>query len=1110
MQFLLVLMISLALRGEARNHLNNRNQQSQQSSQMPARPLKESGPLAATLRDEFFLTASLLTVSDGLSVGYSTRVVQDALGYLWFGTRQGLNRYDGYSIRQYFHDSHNDCSLKGNLIYDYFKDSENRLWVATGPDGLAWYDPKEDCFHKVKGVHDCGGKIWELRPQFISQIHQHKAADTLFLLMVNYESKKWKVVKIGLGKSSSQPLSDTGIVQTLPQAIPWLSDAEDLLAKGEALVVAPDQSLWVSTREGYFRISESSETPGALESHYFHFGSGPHLANSRIPDAMRLPVLTDRKGNVYTLEMEGIYAYDKERQKLTLRIALPQGYELSPRAWFDNQDRLWSAWNCNSFLRFDLENGTFDLIHAKGTVPDQALCGQGSGFEDATGNYWIITNGYGVIKINGRQERFHLLRDNSIPRPYAIRHRQTSPGKKAVYSPEVFQTWLDFKPSIDRLLKENGFPTKPTEHFTTLDSAGIFYTCLNKEGAEKKTISYVAGIDPEKNAIVSLFKVVTNKSLLDSDFLILDRQSDFWFSTKGSYNTVFEDSTYWVHLDRKTGNSKVFPIPRSTPEMPPNRIVDWCETPEGDFWLATQQGLMRFSRSSHQWAVYINAPGDRNSLSENHCLSVMADPVEPDRRLWVGTRGGGLNELDLKTGKFKAYHRRDGLPDEVIYGILADKFNHLWLSTNNGLCQFDLSTHSCDNFGLEEGLPGLEFNTHEFCEAENGELIFGGVLGVVSLDPEEFLGRGEPSPLVFNSLKMGNRKIDFLPRITKDEEEPFGKWFQLPLPMEFIQRLEFNYDQNDFAIGFAVLDFHSPHHNIFKYRLRGYSDQWIDAGTDHEASFTNLNPGSYTLEVLGRNSGKIWSPVPARLEIEVHPPWWGTWWFRAALVLAIVGSLYALYRYRLHQALKVERLRNRIAQDLHDEIGSTLSSVGLLSEVMLRSSDQLPPQTREILRKITESTSEMIETMNDIVWSIKATNDRFQDVISRMRAFSGYLAESGEFHLIFDVEQGVEDLRMSMEKRKNIYLIFKEAVNNAAKYSSCNQLTVTILLKARSLQMQIEDDGIGFDLDGLSRGRSLGGNGLGGMKNRADEIQARLEVDSAPGTGTRITLLVGV
>jgi len=307
------------------------------------------------------------------------------------------------------------------------------------------------------------------------------------------------------------------------------------------------------------------------------------------------------------------------------------------------------------------------------------------------------------------------------------------------------------------------------------------------------------------------------------------------------------------------------------------------------------------------------------------------------------------------------------------------------------------------------------------------------------------------------------------------------------------------------TLGFALLDLTIPERNLFKYKLEGFDKDWIEAGTKNEATYTNLNPGSYTFKVLGCNSSNVWSTQPTELKIVILSPWWGTWWFRSLMVIVLAGILYGFYRYRLNKALELERVRNRIAQDLHDEMGSTLSSISLYSAAIQKNANGISKQNHNILSKITQSTTKMMESMNDMVWTIKADNDSFEHVVNRMRAFAVNMTEAKDIALHFDADVRTHKLQLNMEQRKNIYLIFKETINNAVKYSGCENIYVDISQTDHKLEVRIKDDGVGFELETVTQNNlQLGGNGLRGMKLRAKHIQADLYIHSSEGHGSEV------
>ena len=268
------------------------------------------------------------------------------------------------------------------------------------------------------------------------------------------------------------------------------------------------------------------------------------------------------------------------------------------------------------------------------------------------------------------------------------------------------------------------------------------------------------------------------------------------------------------------------------------------------------------------------------------------------------------------------------------------------------------------------------------------------------------------------------------------------------------------------------------------------------------AGYTNLDAGEYTFKVrASNNDGLCGNDSPTAIKLNITPPFWITWWFRSLLVLTIVGILYGLYHYRMQELIRLQKLRNHIASDLHDEIGSTLNSISILSSVATQQAGKSLPA----LDQIGENSRSVVESMNDIVWTINPANDSFEKILIRMRSFAHQVMKGKQIEYRFEADENLDALSLPMIMRKNFYLIFKEATINLAKYSSATQALFAIASKNRQLQLSIRDNGIGFD-----RGLSSSGNGIKNMQRRAEEIHAALKIESAPGEGTCIELTLKI
>jgi signal transduction histidine kinase len=322
----------------------------------------------------------------------------------------------------------------------------------------------------------------------------------------------------------------------------------------------------------------------------------------------------------------------------------------------------------------------------------------------------------------------------------------------------------------------------------------------------------------------------------------------------------------------------------------------------------------------------------------------------------------------------------------------------------------------------------------------------------------------------------------------------------LTKPAYLTDRIRLHYEQNVVSFEFASTDFSAFDNNRFKYQLTGFDKDWIPSGNTRSATYTNLDPGTYTFRVKGSNNDGTWNKEETSVQLVILPPWYLAWWFRIALAVAFLLAAYTFYRYRLAQALKVQSIRDRIAGDLHDEVGSNLSNIFIFSNVAqqkVNANDETAP----LLQKISDYTQQSMEAMNDIVWMINTRNDRFENIMVRMRTLAAEFCETSDCKLHLDFDETLNDINLNMEERKNIYLIYKEAINNAAKYAGCKEVWIEMRLTKKVITLKIMDNGKGFDLENTKKG-----NGLFNMNKRAALLKGALTVISSKDEGTTVQL----
>jgi two-component sensor histidine kinase len=401
------------------------------------------------------------------------------------------------------------------------------------------------------------------------------------------------------------------------------------------------------------------------------------------------------------------------------------------------------------------------------------------------------------------------------------------------------------------------------------------------------------------------------------------------------------------------------------------------------------------------------------------------------------------------------------------------------------LLSFPSLCHFNSNYGPDDGVIGKGFTSaNHFSETKDGRVLAGASFGFIYFNPNKIAEKQPPPAVTITGLIIFDTPVSLDSVLCKE------------------RKLQLTYKQNFITVQYASISYLSPKETVYYYQLDGVDKDWVRAGNQRFATYTYLKGGNYIFKVKCENRNGIFSPPTTILSIAIDPPFWETWWFKISCLLLAVCCVYLFIAYRVNQIKKLSLVRSEISRDLHDEIGSTLSGVSLFSEMAkAKLSDHQIEQVNEILAKIDESSREMLEKMSDIVWAINPKNDNFAKVIERIKNFSANTARSVGIFLHFDTDEALLLANLGMEYRRNIYMICKDAINNAAKYANCRNLTVDFRKGENEINISILDDGTGFDLQQFNDG-----NGIPNMNARAKEIGAKLKMRSEKGKGTLVRL----
>lgn len=440
----------------------------------------------------------------------------------------------------------------------------------------------------------------------------------------------------------------------------------------------------------------------------------------------------------------------------------------------------------------------------------------------------------------------------------------------------------------------------------------------------------------------------------------------------------------------------------------------------------------------------------------------------------MGTREG-LFTYNENTKKIK----RILLPasvNQAIEDIVQDNQGNWWLVSPSGLIKYNPADSSTQVFNIKNGWPGY----YSFIKKlDDGRMAAGCENGIILFDPATIKKQGYSSRPEITQIVLDEKETHWLPG------------------SDTVFRI--NYNQS-IRFNFTSLNYENSSSNQYAWKLEGMNNEWHPVGNQTSQAYAALRPGKYVFHVKSANASGVWSNSSS-ITFKVIPPFYQTAWF-IILVAALVASVvYAFYRYRLQQAIALEKMRTRIATDLHDDIGATLSSISFYSEAVKQKVKNKLPEAETILEKMGETSRNMVGNMSDIVWAISPKSDTAESLFIRMQAYAGELCQLKNVQLEFEHEGNIDKKMPDIETRKNIYLIFKEAVNNALKYSDCIKLTIKVSSNQKNLLLTIRDDGKGFDPD-----NNTNGNGLANMKRRAAELNGKLEIHSSAGQGTSVEL----
>lgn len=984
-------------------------------------------PVRVEATDPSFLP---VTNASGLSHNSVYSMIQDRLGFIWIGTADGLNRFDGHEFVVYRNDPMREGSLTNPVVRALKEDRDGVIWVGT-EGGIHRFDPVTGRFDPYRLDAYGGGEAGNVFEIFLSSRGEIWAGTDHGPFRYRREVDRFEPVALHENEDDLE-IDDVVSLAEHPDGSIWALIQEDQRLMLRTVAPELDRRFEISPAWGTgsgFTIDRKGQAwlkpphPVALDGQSGVLEPSGHV--NRTPQVQRVIEATD--GAIW-FALEDGFCRAGTSGDVSCGQVTPGGNWLENIASTLIEDRSGAIWigTFAGLRRFDPMAKPFEVWrHDRADDGSLGASAVSSIWEDADGVVWVGTFGGGLSRIDRRAGTVRRFRHSSAD-PSSIPHDVIW----TIHGGADGALWLGTEGGLarfDRLTNRSrtiGLPFPP-------------------EAERFRRIGVIEG----------------------------DERGRLWIGGPlGLY--VF---------DIRTGSARFFHPPRETSHRQTS-IESILAASDGRIWVGTgASGLREFDESDERFTSYpLVTSDDRRLTSEGlWCLE-----EDDEGAIWVGS-GVGLSRFDPAARTFLHYLQRDGLPGSIVYSITRDDERRLWMGTNRGLVRFSPDAPrggQFRTFDVSDGIAGMEFNRNAVFRGSRGELFFGGLDGLTIFDPGEILDDERRAPVVLTSIEV------------------IGSDGVRTLESRGLERLTLLPGDDSFGFGFVALSFSNPERSRYRYRLDGFDREWVDSGSMRFARYTNVPHGDYVFRVIASNQDGVWNEEGASLSVTILPPFWMTWWFRVVVALALVSLLWLGHRARVNRLVELERLRLRIANDLHDDLSSDLSGIAVSAE-LLRTKTELDAEDRKQLRTVRDKAVEMAGAMRDTAWGINPEHDTLGAIVRRMRASTESILGDTEHR--FEAVGIAEDEAIEMEVRRCLLTIFKELVHNIASHANASDVEITLRGEGANLVLTVADDGDGFDPAG-----DHDGDGLRSMHRRANGLGGSLWIESHPGEGTRAELRV--
>ena len=984
-----------------------------------------------------------LSTQNGLSQSSNNFLKTDQYGFTWISSLDGLNLFDGKNVKIFKEIPNDSNSMKGgNIQSTFFMDSIGNTWFTTGV--------AINCYNRNKGnfIFDYAGGTED---EFAGVHYAFHFEKKRYLWVTNND----RLYRYDTKLAKSQSISRAPIIENFDAArcaIEQNEDTQNITIYG---------CFWKKSGFEIIQLSKNKE----IKSRKSWFDT---------PDSPYYPliihqVLANQVNEAWFATNKGVLFFNHNDPSNYKLIPLPHGTgKINSIAHF-SKNLLWVASDSSEIFILDKKKKVFlsNTIQLLNVVTRKKLKTITKIFPIQDSILWVYSKGAGVYYANLANQKFTSLFDNNELEEQSVNRIYKDLNDRVWCTSHLGTAWIFIDKALVRkqnvagyLKRINDFDGQVWE-ISTKGLTNIKY--LNR----KTTIVY-----PIKNAVF-LSDIVS----INYRYLLIGTNNGIKFFDKKSKQTIDTKNKDWtvgLFLDSK------------------KRL--WSADTEGTLILWEINGTSIFEK--------INFPN----------LGVINDIIEDNYRqcIWVGT-SKGLLKIHSKTFEINNINELDGLENQFIYSIIQDKKDRIWLSTNKGISRYIPEENEFKNFTSRSGLSANEYSQDAALLSQNGEIWFGSTKGVDVFHPDSINEIGQAPKLAISSLKINN-----------------VEW-KGNTSINSIQKLNLSYKQNTLTFDLAAMEYTDPLSNKFKvYLTHGEKRDSSYLGAKNSITYANLSPGEYSFQFTACNADGIWQKEKYNLEIYIKPHFTQTGWFRA-LILSVIVTLISLgliiyYRYKLRKQqmeaetqrleaernqlvlekeLSLQRERNRIAKDMHDELGGGLSTIYYASE-RARKKGTLK-EVFEILNRVSAVSTNLIESMRGIIWAMDTSNDSLENLVAYIRRYTRCFLDDNNLAATINIPENLPKIVVSGQYRHNIHLVVKESLHNILKHSKANKVTFDLTIE-KNLEISITDNGIGFDPE-LKKNTGVG---LRSMSKRMKAINGTIEWKTLPMGGTSVNISVSM